>query len=217
MTKPYEVIQLCGEDFYLLPQRAMFRPSKRQLIISDLHLGKATHFRKQGIAIPAQSHLKDIDKLQFLLNTWKPESVLILGDLFHSTYNKEWLWFKALLIEYHTVQFILVEGNHDILDKSYYSLPNLKSVQVLEDDNYLFSHHQLKDSQKYNICGHVHPGLVLYGPARQSMRLPCFYLQPDLLIMPAFGHLTGLHILKRAIDVSVYVILENSVVKVNSS
>ncbi len=213
MKKPYEDIQLRGESFYLLPQRAMFRPSNMQLILSDIHLGKATHFRKQGIAIPIQSHLKDIDKLHFLVSTWQPLSVLILGDLFHSTYNKEWLKFKWLLMEHEKVQFILVEGNHDVLDDALYNLPNLLKVKIVEEEKFIFSHHQLKKSEKLNISGHVHPGLELFGTAKQSMRLPCFYSGQTHFIIPAFGNLTGLHFLQREDGSDYYLIVEDGIVK----
>jgi DNA ligase-associated metallophosphoesterase len=213
MKKPYEEIQLQGELFYLLPQRAMYRPSKKQLILSDIHLGKASHFRKQGIALPIQSHLKDIDKLHFLLTTWEPLSVLILGDLFHSSYNKEWLWFKSLLSEHERVQFILVEGNHDVLQNELYNLPNLLKVKVLEEDKFIFSHHQLEQTEKLNISGHVHPGLQLHGIAKQSICLPCFYSGKTQFIMPAFGNLTGLHLLKREDCSDYYLILENGILR----
>jgi DNA ligase-associated metallophosphoesterase len=213
MKKPYEEIQLQGESFYLLPQRAMYRPSKRQLILSDIHLGKASHFRKQGIPIPMQSHLKDIDKLHFLLSTWEPLSVLILGDLFHSSYNKEWLWFKSLLTEHERTQVILVEGNHDVLANELYTLPNLLKVKTLEEEKFIFSHHQLDGGEKLNISGHVHPGLQLFGTAKQSMRLSCFYSGKTHFILPAFGELTGLHLLERETTSDYYVIVDCGIVK----
>ncbi|MDF2448379.1 MAG: putative phosphoesterase [Bacteroidota bacterium] len=215
MKPSFEEIQLVGETFLLLPQRALFRPGKEQLIVSDIHLGKASHFRKQGIAFPPQSHLKDLDKLHYLLNTWKPSSVLILGDLFHSSYNKEWLWFKSLLMHFSQINFILVEGNHDILDKTFYAISNLLVTDVLEEEHLIFSHKQLNELTKLNIHGHIHPGVEIFGMARQSIRLPCYYLARRQFIMPAFGHLTGLHVLKREDDTVVYAILENSIVKLN--
>ncbi|MES2568078.1 MAG: ligase-associated DNA damage response endonuclease PdeM [Bacteroidota bacterium] len=213
MKKPYEEIKLQGESFYLLPQRAMYRPSKKQLILSDIHLGKAGHFRKQGIALPMQSHLKDIDTLQFLLKLWHPSTVLILGDLFHSTYNKEWLLFKSLLTGFEQIRFVLVEGNHDILDKEEYLLPNLSTVKVVEDSKFIFSHHQLPDPQKLNISGHVHPGIQLFGIAKQSIRLPCFYSGKTHFILPAFGHLTGIHLLEREDESDYYLIVEDGIVR----
>ena len=213
MRKPYEDILLEGEAFYLLPQKALYRPTRQQLILSDIHLGKAAHFRKQGIAMPVQSHLKDIDTLHFLLNTWQPLSVLILGDLFHSSYNNEWLWFKSLLMQYPHVQFILVEGNHDILKGDDYSIPNLSKTKMITEDRFLFSHHPLDFPDRLNICGHIHPGIQIYGMAKQSIKLPCFYLNKTHLILPAFGNLTGLYLLEKEEQSHYYLIANNSVVK----
>ncbi|MBA3680614.1 MAG: ligase-associated DNA damage response endonuclease PdeM [Bacteroidetes bacterium] len=213
MKYKYTEINLAGEDFYLLPQKAIYRPRLKQLIISDLHLGKASHFRKQGIAIPIESHLKDIDKLHFLIDSWKPLSVLILGDLFHSDYNKEWLWFKSLLLQYSQIQFILVEGNHDILKDDNYKVPNLLKAEYLIEEDFIFSHHPLKQNNKINFCGHIHPGIKLFGEAKQSVTLPCFYHNKFQFILPAFGHLTGLYQLEREEYASYYLVLQDKVIK----
>lgn len=197
MSLQHLEIELSGETLYLLPQKAVYRPALRQLILSDLHLGKTSHFRKKGIALPQQGLLRDLDTLNFLLNTWKPQTVLLLGDLFHSHYNREWLWFKALLMEHPHVQFILVEGNHDILDDKHYALKNLVKTELLEDAHFIFSHHPLEDAGKINFCGHLHPGFRIYGMARQAEKLPCFYFNGAHFILPAFGHLTGLYILDK--------------------
>jgi uncharacterized protein len=206
-------IFLRDEPFLLLPQKAMYRPGKRQLILSDLHLGKATHFRKQGIPLPERSLLKDFDMLEFLLKTWKPQAVLILGDLFHSDYNREWLWFRSLLAGYPDVEFILVEGNHDILKAGDYHIDNLHKVAYLEEERFIFSHHPLKHAQQFNVCGHVHPGIRLRGAARQSMTLPCFYERRDQLILPAFGSLTGLQLMELKDSATYYLITKDSVVR----
>jgi len=216
MTKLYHEILLFGETFFLLPQKAIFRPGKQQLILSDVHLGKATHFRKKGLPMPNQSHLKDLDALHYLLNCWKPLSVLILGDLFHSEYNREWLWFKSLLMDYPSTQFILIGGNHDILKNEIYeSLPNFVKLDKLEENNLIFSHEPQKNLSKLNFCGHIHPGLRLYGRARQSEKLPCFYLSKTHLILPAFGYLTGLFLLNEEVDVFYYLVTETRIIPYN--
>lgn len=199
-------IELGGETLVLLPQRAVYRPAKRQLLLSDVHLGKATHFRRNGIPLPAQAHLKDLDQLQYLLRRLAPESVLILGDLFHSDYNREWLWLKALLMEYPATTFVLVEGNHDLLQQDTYHLPNLRKLQVLEEEHFIFTHAPLEAPHKINICGHLHPGYLLQGPAREALRLPCFYLQGRTFLLPAFGQLTGLHLLDKAPGACLYLV-----------
>src|SRR5690606_331301 len=118
--------------------------------------------------------------LAHLLRTWKPKSVLLLGDLFHSELNREWLWFEALLREYEKVQFVLVMGNHDILPEKAYKIPNLEKKMWHEEKRFIFSHAPLGEVSKLNICGHIHPGLEISGKARQSFRLPCFYSDKNL-------------------------------------
>jgi len=43
------------------------------------------------------------------------------------------------------------------------------------------------------ICGHIHPSFRIKGPARQQITVPCFWLRPGCLILPAFGSFTGSH------------------------
>lgn len=212
MIKPTEIV-LAGEVFFLLPEKALFRPSRNQLVLSDVHLGKATHFRKHGIPMPDHSHLKDMDKLRFLINTWNPSSVLILGDLFHSDYNTEWLAFKSLLMEYSAVQFILTEGNHDILSNEIYTIENLLKVKMLTEDHLIFSHHPLNNLNKINVCGHVHPGIRITGLAKQSIKLPCFYFNGVHFILPAFGELTGLLLLEWEATSDYYLVRIDHVIK----
>lgn len=206
-------IELGGERMWLLPQKAIYRPAVRQLMLSDVHLGKTSHFRKQGIALPAHSYVKDVDKLHFLLTQLEPHRVLILGDLFHSDYNREWLWLKSLLRSYPHIQFVLVEGNHDILSDGAYQVENLTKLPFLEEEHFIFSHHPLPDPAKLNFCGHVHPGFLLQGMARQSVKLPCFYHHGNHFILPAYGDLTGLYLMEKETTTCVYLVAENRVIE----
>lgn len=213
MNLIYTEIKIKAEPFYLLPHRAAFRPLQKQLILSDIHLGKASHFRKKGIAMPGESHLRDIDRIHFLIDKYLPETVLLLGDLFHSEYNNEWLWFRSLLRTYPQVQFVLLEGNHDILPRGAYVIPNLLKIGQLEEQHLIFSHHPLENPGKLNICGHVHPGLRVTGKARQSVTLPCFAMNETHLIMPAFGDLTGLHLLEMDNNARYFLVTQDCVVE----
>lgn len=213
MKQIYAEIELAGESFYLLLQKALYRPAVRQLILSDVHLGKATHFRKKGIAMPAVSHLSDIDRLQHLIKIWNPAQVLLLGDLFHSDYNREWLWFRSLVLDCPETAFILVEGNHDLLPEKNYELPNLSKVSSLEEPLIVFTHAPLAAPAKLNICGHVHPGIRLTGIARQSVRLPCYYHAGQNFILPAFGKLTGLQLVEKKANTVCYAITGETIVR----
>jgi len=163
------------------------------LFLADLHLGKATHFRKSGIPIPEMIHQPDLDRLEFLITLYKPERVIFLGDLFHSSINKAWTTFKDFCDKKIDIIPELVLGNHDILDHSNYDFLKLQ-VEKLEIYPFILSHKPLEETQLkgyYNLCGHIHPSIRISGAARQSLRVECFYFGKNHGILPAFGSFTG--------------------------
>jgi DNA ligase-associated metallophosphoesterase len=207
-------IELAGTLIELLFQRAIYLPQSSILIIGDLHLGKAMHFRKAGIFMPVESASKDYEILHSLILQLQPKEVYFLGDLFHSQHNSEWQQFSNFIKSYAYIAFTLIKGNHDILKKHFYEALHITVInKQLAIDNLIFSHEPLIEppSDKINIAGHVHPGCAVRGPARQYLRLPCFYLKSNTFLLPAFGHLTGLHILDQK-DATVFAILPNEVV-----
>lgn len=191
-----ETVEIRGELLELLPQKAIFWKKKRILLLADLHLGKATHFRNNGIAIPAKVSTGNWELLEQLIKTLAPERVCFLGDLFHSTYNKEWEIFQSFIKQNRDIVFELVEGNHDILSKRHYDEAGLKQYSILEEAPFIFSHEPIEDSRLYNLAGHIHPGVYVKGKGRQRLRVPCFFFSSRGGLLPAFGRFTGLAIVK---------------------
>ncbi len=213
MIEPYLKIALKSECFFLLPQKAIYRPAQQELILSDLHLGKAAHFRKNGIPLPTPSKSKDLEILQQLINHWQPQKIIILGDLFHSDYNLEWDLFGQFLNLNLQITFVLVKGNHDILHKKIYNIVNLTVLDKIEEQNYIFTHHPLKNANKINFCGHIHPAIKISGKAKQYITLPCFYYGNNNFVLPAFGSLTGLFVLKPEKNSTYYLVGNSKVVE----
>ena len=81
---------LLEQSLVLSIHKSIFWKEQECLIVSDLHLGKAGHFRKAGIPISSKVHVEDLDRLDLLLNTYQPKRLVMLGDLFHSDKNNEW-------------------------------------------------------------------------------------------------------------------------------
>ncbi|NVK48903.1 MAG: ligase-associated DNA damage response endonuclease PdeM [Cyclobacteriaceae bacterium] len=182
-------------ELELLKEKAIWWPEMHVLFISDLHFGKASHFRKSGIPIPEPIHHKDLDKLEFLFNTYAPKQVFFLGDLFHSDWNETWGHLMDFLTQFEDVKFSLVKGNHDILPPILYDEAPFELLnQPVFIDSLVLSHEPLNEVPEgyLNLCGHVHPGIRLKGLGRQSVRIPCFYKTNQTLILPAFGEFTGL-------------------------
>jgi DNA ligase-associated metallophosphoesterase len=206
-------IEINGCAFTLLSQKALYKPGESLLIVADVHLGKANHFRKSGIPMPAIAQQDDYERLEKLFDQVKPEKVYFLGDLFHSTLNNDWRNFCELIAKFPSILFILVKGNHDLIDEGLFKDICIDVVDLIEDESFVYSHAPMEmvPEGKVNIVGHIHPGVVLSGLARQSIKLPCFYMCESLLILPAFGILTGLYSMEQSRDATIYVVTEGGV------
>lgn len=213
---PMLIHSVCEEELTLLPQKAIWWEKQKALLIADLHLGKGMHFRKAGLPLPLVSHQKDFAQLTELLETPNLEQVIFLGDLFHSSYNSDWELLGEILKDYQHLNFILVQGNHDILHKQHYQRFGFKVFDILHLGPFLLSHEPIEKPSAYNIYGHIHPGVKLYGKGRQKLKLPCFFFSKNHAVMPSFGKLTGLYALQPKKKDNVYVIVEDSVVKIDN-
>ena len=206
-------IERYDERLILDPRASIYWKRKRWLIISDLHLGKSMHFRKKGMAVPNNLDAQDISMIQSLILKYKPNKVILLGDLFHSDYNSDWERFAKFTHEYRKGFFVLVRGNHDILPEWHYGRALMNIVDEIKVGPFWFTHIPKADPGAFiNICGHLHPGIRLHGRARQSLRMPAFFFRVDSILVPAFGRFTGSVAIKPKADDLVVAIVEDTLV-----
>lgn len=206
------ILNIQNQIFELLPQKAMFWVAQQALLFSDVHLGKSTHFRRNGLAMPDSAGRKDIENITQLILQTGAQQVFILGDLFHSLHNKEWDWFLELLAAFPSVKFFLIRGNHDILPAFYMRKENLKVAHKMVLENICLMHEPVGNENEFVISGHLHPGVRLKGAAKQRLLLPCFVVGSNRIILPAFGNLTGLAMVKPQPNDQFWVIAENDVI-----
>lgn len=207
-------IQIQDQNFILHSSGALFWEEKNTVIISDVHLGKVTHFRKHGIAIPESAISENFRKITAILDFFLPEKIIFLGDLFHSVKNSEWDLFVEW-ISNHNQKTYLIAGNHDIIDQKHYDEIGIIVVNDLEIDGFLFTHHPTEKENFFNFSGHIHPGIILRGLGMQSLKLRCFFHKPNQMILPAFGEFTGKFILKPEENHMVYAIAGDEVILIN--
>jgi DNA ligase-associated metallophosphoesterase len=207
-------IEINNNQFSLHPSGAIFWEEKEMLLIADVHLGKVTHFRKYGAAIPAQAAFKNLEKLTEISNQFQPKTICFLGDLFHSKLNDEWQDFEKW-IEYTKAEVVLISGNHDIIPKYLYEDLGVKVFDELLLDGFHLTHHPSEIKGTFNFSGHIHPGISMKGVGRQFLKFPCFYKTENQLILPAFGNFTGKHILTPSEIDEVYAIVEGEVICVS--
>ena len=214
---------VCNNSLWVTPERGLFWEEQNTLIVADIHLGKSGHFRKSGIAVPQDIYKNDLQRLIAQLYLFKAERLIIVGDLTHSTMNKELDLFRKWRKDFSTLDVHLAKGNHDILNDDWYDEAAIKiSSPKLSIAPFLFIH-DLKDqktltaSEKklYSFTGHLHPGISFKGKGRQSLHFPCFYFTEHYCVLPAFSRFTGTFKVQPQKDETVFAIVENKLVKMD--
>ena len=195
------------------PSGVLFWQKKSMLLISDVHLGKVSHFRKFGAAVPQKAIQKNFDLMDEVVAFFQPKTIVFMGDLFHSSLNKEWELFEEWTSKIHS-QLILVVGNHDIISPIKYEDLGIKVVSEIQSEGFLLTHHPEEREGFFNFCGHIHPAIRLTGLGRQSVRLRCFFKSAAQLLLPAFGEFTGSHTLEPAENCQVFALLGDTVLPV---
>ncbi len=210
-------ITIKDEELILDKERAIYFPQQQLLTISDLHLGKAAHFRKAGLQVPSTLAQGDLNRLHMLIEKYEPTTLLINGDMFHHDVNTDIDDFEKWRTEHSALKVVLVKGNHDKLNNAHYQKLGISVYDPsFSTSKFCFIHEALgfKASNLYLISGHIHPGVSIIGIAKQRLKFPCFYFGNDYAIMPAFSAFTGLQIVKPRANDHVFAITPKSVIKV---
>ncbi len=221
MQNPFPHI-IYKNTFWVSSERCVWWEEENTLIVSDLHLGKTGHFRKSGIGVPQGIYKADLQRLMAQLYFFKADRLIIVGDLTHSTENRELDHFKKWRKDFSLLHIDLVKGNHDILTDTWYDDTGIDvSAHHLVVKDFCFRHdlkikhkETLPDGIVYTFVGHVHPGVTVKGKGRQTLRFPCFYFTAEHCILPAFSRFTGTYSVERQKNETVYAIAGNQLMHI---
>jgi uncharacterized protein len=216
----FEEFRIKEESLCLTADRTIFWEKEKILIVSDLHFGKTGHFRKSGIAVPQSVFKEDIQRLVAQIQYFKPTSIIVVGDMFHSHANKELELFAKWRNDLSDIAFHLVKGNHDILKKSWYIETGITVHDTtLNVGNFCFQHDPAdceNEEANYVFSGHIHPGITINGLGKQSLRFPCYYFTKSFCILPAFSRFTGCVNISPEEDDTTFAIVNNSLIRINT-
>lgn len=189
----------------------------KMLVLADLHIGIENELKEHGLQVPSQT-LKMKKKLFHLAEEYKPETIIILGDIKHSIPSTPFLEKKELynflegLLDFASVH--VIPGNHDGSIKHFIpddiQLHSSKGFQI-NSIGFVHGHRWPKRSimnGEFLFCGHSHPTVMLSDRLNYQNFEPCWvktsllkenmkkrydHFNPDLkvVVFPAFNLLCG--------------------------
>lgn len=188
-------IELACEHISLCPQRAMWWPARKTLIIADPHIGKDDTFRRAGIPVPASLAKADFARLSSLISTLGPQRLVVLGDFYHARPDAKdhgQAALRAWRESHPALDVTIVRGNHDVHAGP---PPEALSICTLDEGEFdapwVYRHHPAEDARGVVLAGHLHPGVTVVLGRREGKRVPCFHIEPGCVVLPAFGRFTG--------------------------
>ncbi len=181
-------VDVCGERLVLRPDRSLFWPRARALLIADPHFGKAAAFRAAGVPVPGDP-AGPLGRLAAALADTAADRLVVLGDFWHSRDGRTDGTAAALAAWRAArpgLRVDLVRGNHDRAGPPPAGWGGWHAD--LAEPPFRLAHHPDPSAAGYVLAGHLHPGVVL---GRERLRLPCFWFGPRVGVLPAFGGFTG--------------------------
>jgi len=141
---------------------------KKYLIVTDLHIGFESTLTANEIFIGKNTAIKEIiDELLEIIDSKKPDSLILLGDVKSSIKNiskGEWndvpLFFNKVK---EKCEVILIPGNHDAnIQRLIPEGISLISSTGMIEEKVLFTHGHTMPSENFSsiekiIMGHIHP------------------------------------------------------------
>ncbi len=141
---------------------------KKNLIVTDVHIGFESNMASNEIFVGKNSTINEsIQELSDIIDSEKPDSVILLGDIKSSIKNiskNEWdevpLFFKKIR---EKCDVILIPGNHDAnIQRLVPDNITMISSTGMVEENVLLTHGHTLPSKNFShidkiIMGHLHP------------------------------------------------------------
>ncbi len=184
-------LELAGETLALFPCGGLWWDAGGTLVVSDLHLEKASSYAARGQMLPPYDTRATLRRLAVLLAELRPTTVVSLGDSFHDRNSRPRMAdddVAAVRAMTAAHDWVWIEGNHD--PKPPEDLGGRAAFE-LELGPLTLRHEPTAGSARGEIAGHLHPCARVVGRTGRSVRARCFATDGERLVMPAYGALTG--------------------------
>ena len=193
-----QALRFAGAELLLDLSGALFMPAKRILAVADLHFEKGSGYARSGQFLPPYDTALTLRRLSWVIQRFRPETVLALGDSFHDAEAPLRLSpADAAVLKRLTgaCDFIWIGGNHDPQPPAHLGGRGASHWPAGK----INFRHQPERIEEIEIVGHFHPVAALSVRGR-GMRRRCFAVAKKRLVLPAFGaYVGGLNVLDRAL------------------
>lgn len=208
-------LNVAGTRLLLLADKAAYWPEGKCLLIADAHFGKAAAYRALGQPVPHGTTVANLLRLDRMLAQHDCKQIVFLGDFLHAPESHSPRTLAALAAwrqSHAAIDCLLIRGNHDMHAGD--PPPHL-NIAITDEPHLLgpfaLCHAPQRHASHHVIAGHVHPAYCLQGKGRQRLRLPCFYSENGLTVLPAFGGFTGGMNIETATGRMVFVVAEECI------
>ena len=141
---------------------------KKNLIISDLHIGFEHRFSSNKVTVEKNSSINEIiSNVTKIIKKENPDTLILLGDIkssIQSITKSEWKDVPYFFEEIkNSLEVVLIPGNHDAsIDRLIPNYVTLISSKGMIIDDVLLTHGHTMPSENYSnvnniIMGHIHP------------------------------------------------------------
>lgn len=179
---------------FITKDYALWLEEKDCIVIADLHLGFEGVLYEEGFAMPRFQKTEMLKRLRGILRKYKPLKLIINGDLKHEfsrNLHQEWKEVNEVLdfLE-EKVELHVTRGNHDNYLKTILSKRGLPLKRRIRWKGLAFAHgHEDLDWKDLLVIGHEHPSVKLSDEIGASIKVPCFLVGKNVIVLPAFSPL----------------------------
>lgn len=202
MTLPTSIPVALGDsgvEVTLRGDRSIYWSGEEALLVADVHLAKEAVFQARGVPLPPGGLTDTLSRLTKALDETNARRLIILGDLIH---HRDGLrgeaaaeitaWLESTAAEVH-----LIAGNHDRGAEPWLRDRGVTITTGSLATGGLLLHHGdapatnatarsgTDEPHLYALAGHLHPTVRLQAFG-DRLRLPCFCLDPEAGLLPAF-------------------------------
>lgn len=196
-TRP---IVFADQKVELSSDAALLWPEQRLLVVADLHLGRGLTREVLGHEDAVADDLAVLRRLGRVVHDSGAEKLIILGDFVHETEAVTAAMISMVANWRKTVhaEIILLRSSYDHLSAP---VLNRWDMEPFGDSMLiaplLFCYKPNPERPEPQVCGHLHPCARLSSTA-DSLKLPCFVVEPNRLLLPSFGsHPDGFEVLDK--------------------